>query len=160
MAPIVTGIDIARPPAEVFSYVSDPSRFGEWQSGIIRGGTEGEGPPAVGSRCFMIRRIAGAERTLTSEITELDPPRTWAMTGVDGPIRATVRVSVEPAAGGQHSDVTFSLDFSGRGIGKMLLPAITGQAAKEARQSCQNLKQRLEQAGPGVQPRTRKDSGS
>ncbi len=144
MAPIVTGIDIARPPAEVFAYLSDPSRFGEWQSGIIRGGTEGGGPPAVGSRCFMVRRIAGAEQTFTCEITELDPPRTWAMTGVDGPIRAAVTVTVEPAEGGQHSHVTFSLDFSGRGIGRMLLPAITGPAAGEARQSCQNLKDRLE----------------
>jgi uncharacterized protein YndB with AHSA1/START domain len=31
MAPIVSTIDVARPPADVFSYVTDPSGFHEWQ---------------------------------------------------------------------------------------------------------------------------------
>ena len=29
MPPIVSSIDIARPPDEVFAYVTDPARFGE-----------------------------------------------------------------------------------------------------------------------------------
>ena len=31
MPPIVLTIEIARPPDEVFAYVTDPSRFPEWQ---------------------------------------------------------------------------------------------------------------------------------
>lgn len=144
MAPIVTSTDISRPPAEVFAYVTDPSRFGEWQSGVVDGGIEGDGPPAVGARCYMTRRMAGSTRTFVSEITELDPPRTWAIAGIDGPIRAAVTVTVEQRQGGEHSHVTISLDFAGHGIGRMLLPAITRQAAREADQSCQNLKRRLD----------------
>jgi hypothetical protein len=37
MAPIVTSIEIARPPEEVFDYVIDPSRFVEWEEGVISG---------------------------------------------------------------------------------------------------------------------------
>lgn len=81
MASIVTDIDIARPADEVFSYVTDPSRFAEWQAGVVSGHTAGDGPPAVGTRCTMTRRIGGSERTTTSEITQIDPPRTWAIRG-------------------------------------------------------------------------------
>ena len=144
MTQIVADIDIARAPAEVFAYVTDPSRFGEWQAGVVSGHTEGDGAPAVGTRCMMTRRIGGSERTSTSEITEISPPATWAIRGIDGPIRAVVRVTVEPRGDGEQSHVSISLDFSGHGIGKMLLPMVVRQARKEVPQSCQKLKQRLE----------------
>lgn len=34
MAPFVSSIEIARPPDEVFAYVTDPSTFSEWQAGV------------------------------------------------------------------------------------------------------------------------------
>lgn len=145
MAPIVSAVDIDRPPDEVFSYVTDPSRFGEWQSGVISGHIEGDGPPGVGSKCTMTRRIGGSERTSTSEITEIAPPRTWTIHGIDGPIRADVNVTVEPRQDGGQSHVTIQLDFQGYGIGKIIMPMVVRQARKEAPQSCQNLKNRLEE---------------
>jgi uncharacterized protein YndB with AHSA1/START domain len=147
MAPIVTDVDIARPPGEVFAYVTDPARFGEWQAGVVSGHNEGDGDAAVGTRCFMTRRVGGMVRTFTSEITEIDPPRAWAIRGLDGPIRADVSVHVEPRQDGTQSHVTISLDFSGHGVGKALLPMVVRQSQKEVPQSCQKLKERLEQAG-------------
>jgi uncharacterized protein YndB with AHSA1/START domain len=76
MAPIVTSVEIARPPEEVFGYVIDPSRFVEWQEGVVSGRMEGDGPHGVGSRCISTRRIGGGERASTAEITEFDPPNT------------------------------------------------------------------------------------
>ena len=97
----------------------------------------------------MTRRIGGSERTSTSEITEITPPRTWAIRGIDGPIRADVDVTVDPVYDGQKSHVTIRLDFHGHGIGKMLLPMVVRQARKEAPRSCQNLKKRLEAVRTG-----------
>jgi uncharacterized protein YndB with AHSA1/START domain len=37
MSPTVVTIDIARPPTEVFAYATDPTRFAEWQQGVIDG---------------------------------------------------------------------------------------------------------------------------
>lgn len=34
------------------------------------------GPPAAGARCLMIRRIGFAQRLVTSQVTQIDPPRT------------------------------------------------------------------------------------
>ena len=45
MPPIVLTIEIARPPDEVFSYVTDPSRFSEWQEDAARGRLEGVARP-------------------------------------------------------------------------------------------------------------------
>ena len=128
----------------MFSYATDPSRFGEWQAGVVSGHIESDGHPGVGSTCIMTRRIGGSERTSTSEITQIDPPRTWAVRGIDGPVRADVTVTVTPLGDGGQSHVTIQLGFRGHGIGKVLVPVVVRQASKEVPQSCQNLKQRLE----------------
>ena len=145
MAPIVSKIEIARPPNEVFSYVTDPSRFDEWQKGIVSGCMEGSGPPGVGSRCTTTRRIGGTERTVTSEITEIRLPKSWAVHGVNGPIRAIVNVSVEPLNENTRSRVTIALDFEGHGIGKLLVPLVVRrQARNEIPTNLRRLKERLE----------------
>jgi uncharacterized protein YndB with AHSA1/START domain len=144
MPPIVSNIEIARPPDEVFSYVTDPSRFAEWQDDVVSVRIAGGGPPSVGSRFTTTRRIGGAERTMTQEITEISPPRSWAAHGVDGPIRPTASLTVEPLDGGARSRVTFALDFEGHGIGVPLVPLVRRQAQKGAPASYRNLKERLE----------------
>lgn len=133
----------AAPPSVVFPYATDPSRFGEWQFGVVSGHAEGE--PAVGARCTTTRHIGGADRTSTSEITEISPPTSWAMRGIDGPIRAVMQVAVEPRENGGQSRVTFSLDFSGHGMGKLVLSRVVSQARREMPQNCQKLKQLLEE---------------
>lgn len=144
MPPLVSTIDIALPPEDVFSYVTDPFRFAEWQADVVSVRSGGGEPPAVGSRFIQTRRFAGAERTLLSETTELRPPTKWVVRGVDGPIRAITEVTIEPLEGGTRSRVTFALDFEGHGLGKPLLPLVRRQAMRGAPRSYRKLKQRLE----------------
>ena len=144
MAPIESSIDIARPPDEVFAYLADPSRFAEWQRDVVRVDVEGGRPHGLGARFTTTRRIGGVERTMTQEVTELRPPVSWAVHGVDGPIRPSARVTVTPLDGGTRSRVLFALDFEGHGIGRPLVPAVRRQAQRAAPVSYRNLKQRLE----------------
>ena len=145
MAPIVSTIDIARPQQQVFAYVTDPSTFPEWQEGVVNGSIEGGKTPSVGSRCTMTRRIGGRERESISELTKLDPPTSWAVHGVNGPIRAIVNVTVEPLDADTHSRVRIELDFEGHGIGKLLVPLVVRrQARAEMPANCARLKQQLE----------------
>ena len=144
MPPIMHTIEIDRPPEEVFSYVTDPARFPEWQYDVVRVRMEGDGLPGVGSRFTTTRRIGRAERKMTQEITEIDPPASWAANGVAGPIRPSANITIEPLKHSTRSRVTFALDFKGHGIGVPLVPIIRRIAAKGAPKSYQNLKKRLE----------------
>ncbi len=144
MAPIESSIEIARPPEEVFAYLADPSRFAEWQHDVVRVDLKGDRPPSLGTRFTTTRRIGGVERAMTQEVTELRPPRSWAVRGVDGPIRASANVTVEPLDGGTRSRVRIALAFEGHGIGRPLVPAVRRQAQRAAPVSYRNLKERLE----------------
>jgi len=76
MPPIVTTIEVDRSASDVFAYATDPARFSEWQQGVTGGHME-DSTLAVGTRCHTTRRIGGANRPSVSEVTHIDPPRTW-----------------------------------------------------------------------------------
>ena len=148
MAPVVTSAEIDRPAAEVFAYATDPARFSQWQKGVVDGHMDGPGDgtgtPAVGAKCVTTRRIGGANRPSTSELVQIDPPRAWGVRGTDGPIRAAVDVLVEPVTG-SRSRLTISVDFTGRGIGKILVPLmVRREARKEMPANMTALKHKME----------------
>jgi hypothetical protein len=152
MMAITTTIDIGRPQTEAFDYVTDPTRFIEWQHGVVAGHMEGDRPYGVGARCLTTRRIGFAERPVTSEITQIQPPRTWGIRGIDGPIRAIVHVTVDPLDD-DHARVKIELDFTGHGIGKLLVPlAVRPQARREMPENLQKLKWRLESRSSSAPP--------
>ncbi len=126
---ITVAIDVARPAAEVFRYATDPTTFHEWQRGVVSGSMESKGAPALGDRCLTTRRIGGAQRPATSELVRLDPPNTWGVRGIDGPIRAQVDVSVESLTD-HRSRLTIAVDFEGHGIGKVLVPLVVRRQAR------------------------------
>src|SRR5918996_1025041 len=145
MAPIVSSIEIPRPPQEVFAYVTDPSRMAEWQGSLLRARPGGGGPPAVGPKAIMVRRVGRGERTMTMQLTDFSAPRSWGARGIDGPIRAIVNGTVEPLDGDARSRVTIELDFEGHGLGKLLVPLVVRrQAQKELPRNMQNLRERVE----------------
>jgi carbon monoxide dehydrogenase subunit G len=142
----VTTIEVGRPPDEVFGYITDPSRFTEWQDGVVSGHLDNDDPLGPGARCVTVRKIGFTQRPVTSEVTHVDPPRTWGVRGIDGPIRATVNVSVEPVDGGRRAKVSIDVDFTGHGIGKLLVPLVVRpQARREMPDNLKRLKDRLEQ---------------
>lgn len=150
MAPIVTSADIDRPADQVFAYATDPARFKEWQKGVVDGRMDGPAngtsAPAVGAKCVTTRRIGGANRPSTSVPTHIDPPSTWGVRGTDGPIRAEVEILVEPLDG-SRSLLTISVDFTGHGIGKILVPLmVRREARKEMPENMAALKQLIEKS--------------
>jgi uncharacterized protein YndB with AHSA1/START domain len=138
-------VEVDRGPDEVFAYVTDPTRFAEWQNGVVSARMEADNAPAIGDRCLMTRRVGFAQRVVTSEVTCVDPPRTWGVRGIDGPIRARVNVTVEGVDAGRRSRVAIDIEFEGHGIGRLIVPlVIRPQAAKEMPANLRRLKQQLE----------------
>jgi uncharacterized protein YndB with AHSA1/START domain len=146
MAPIVASVEISRRPEDVFAYITDPSHLPEWQESVIRVKTD-DSATGGGSRAAMTRRVGRREMDMTADITDLDPPKSWRVRGVDGPVRGNVKGTIEPLDDGARSRVTLELDLEGHGIGKLLVPLVVRrQAQKELPINVQNLKERLESA--------------
>ena len=145
MASIKESIEIARRPEDVFAYLDDLERHGEWQGTIVSARKDTDGPTRIGTRATETRHVGGRDQTMSYEIYEHDPPRSFAFRVLDGPIRVTGKGSVEPVGDGDRSRVTIDLEFAGHGIsGKLLLPLAVSQARKQVPQDQQRLKERLE----------------
>ena len=144
VAMIVHSVEIARSPEDVFAYLDDLERHGEWQSQIVSSKRESDGPTGVGTRATDVRRVPGRTQSVTYEITEHDPPRKVSFRGVSGPVRPGGTVTVEPVGEGR-SKVTIELDLHGNGLlGAILAPLARSQARKQLPEDQRHLKERLE----------------
>ena len=128
----------------MFAYATDPTRFHEWQAGVIDGHLDGsratQGRHPMPDHPTHRRR----ESNLHRDLTHVDPPRTWGVRGIDGPIRAIVDLTVEPLTHAR-SRLTISVDFDGHGIGKVLVPLLVRREARhEMPANLAALKQQLE----------------
>ena len=98
MPPITTSTEVDRPAEDVFAYATDPTRFHEWQNGVV----DGPHGPAAASPAVGATRASppGASAAPTGRAPPRSftstHPRTWGVRGIDGPIRATVDLTVEP----------------------------------------------------------------
>jgi hypothetical protein len=141
---IASTIEIDRRADEVFAYVADLDRLGEWQKRIVSARKEPAGPTRVGTRAIELRRTPVGTREIVSDIVEYDPPRRLAARGRSGPVRATVTVTVEPLDAGTRTKITVGLELTGFGIGKVLVLLARRSARADIPRECARLKAILE----------------
>jgi uncharacterized protein YndB with AHSA1/START domain len=142
---ITHSVEIDRRPEDVYAYLDQPERHGEWQSQIVSAKVETDGPVGVRTRVREMRKIGGREQDTSYEITEHDPPRCTSFRGIVGPVRPLGTVTVEPVGDGSRSRVSIEFDLVGQGImGKLLAPMARSQARKSIAESQEQLKAKLE----------------
>ena len=102
----------------------------------------------VGSRASLTRRMGKRQQTFTTKLTDWNPPAELRVhRGIDGPVRRIGKGTLEPVGDGQRTRFTFSIDFEGHGIGKVLVPLVVRRQAKsEIVKSHEGLKERLERS--------------
>ena len=138
-------LTIARPPAEVFGFLSDLTNLPRWQSSVKEISAEGEGELAVGSRFREVREFMGKKIESTLEVTALDPAGEFSIRVIAGPIPFTVRHLIEPAGEGTRLQV---LGEGEPGGFLKLGGGLVGRAVKRQSQSdFSRLKTLLEQGG-------------
>jgi uncharacterized membrane protein len=141
---IVHAVEINRSPEEVFAYLDQLERHGEWQESILEVNVDTDGPTRVGSRATERRRVPGGSREFSYEVTEHDPPRRVAFRGMNGPVRPVGTVVVEPLAGGTRSRVTLEFQLQGHGLGKLIAPLAQMDARRTIPKDQERLRERLE----------------
>ncbi|MEU8940167.1 SRPBCC family protein [Streptomyces goshikiensis] len=145
MDAIRASVDIARSAAEVYGYLTDPAHLPEWQHSAVRARPLDGAPLHLGSKLAVTRRIGRRRFPMTMQVTEFDPPRSWRLHGLDGPVRGDVRGTVEPLDEGRRSRVTLNLDFEAHGIGRALVPLVLRPyARKELPRNEEKLRHLLE----------------
>jgi carbon monoxide dehydrogenase subunit G len=125
-------IEIARTPADIFSYLTDVSNAPVWQSGV-KTATLRDG------RIEESRSLFGREIDTTLEIVEQEEPRLFTLRAVGGPVPFTVRHELEPADGGTQLTVTAEGDVPGFAAG-----LLAKGAERQFRKDFERLKQILE----------------
>jgi uncharacterized protein YndB with AHSA1/START domain len=76
---VIVEVEIERPPAVVWSFITDSERLPEWFAEFEAAHEESDGPVGVGS---VVRyTVAPGHRSGTFEIVEWDPPRKLAWDG-------------------------------------------------------------------------------
>jgi carbon monoxide dehydrogenase subunit G len=130
---IEEGIEIARPPEDVYALVSDLERGPEWQPSLARVDV---------ARGIEVRRVAGQERKASFEVTRNEAPRLFEIVSRGGPVRATATFELQPNGAGTRLDLALVLELSGplRFAGGM----VRGRAEREARENLERLKALLE----------------
>jgi len=132
MAEIVATVEISRHPDEVFAYAADPVHHPAWVGSVVSARRQGDAPLAVGSKVLVTRRLGPRALATTEEMTELNPPTTWANRGIAGlPVIAVAKGRVAPLDDGTRSRVTITLTFEGHGIGKLLAPILARRQARQ-----------------------------
>lgn len=145
MSAISRSIDIDRSPEDVYAYVTDPTHLPEWQDSAVSAVPMGDLPVQVGSKVMVTRQVGKRRVPTTMQVLELDPPRSWHMHGLDGPVRPDVRGRIEPLDGGTRSRVTLAIDFEGHGMGRALVPLVVKpMVRKEMPRGEEKLKHLLE----------------
>jgi uncharacterized protein YndB with AHSA1/START domain len=100
-----TDVHVERPPEDVFAYISDPAKLGEWQ-GTDEVEQLTSGPVGKGTRFREIRKVAGRASEQITEVAEYDPPRVFAIKVVEGPVPVDGRWVLAPDGNGTRLELT------------------------------------------------------
>jgi uncharacterized membrane protein len=141
---ITNSIEINRRPEDVFAYLDQLERHGEWDEAIQETRLDTDPPTRVGSRATDTRKVPGGPREISYEITEHDPPRRSAFRGLNGPVRPVGTITVEAMGDGSRSEITLEFNLEGHGLGKLIAPLARRDARKQIPKSQQRLKERLD----------------
>ena len=144
---IETQID--RPAGEVFAYATDPDKLATWQTNTVSAVRLDDGPLGPGSRLREVHRAPGGkELESVVEVSEYEPPRTFALRVVEG-----TPVHLRMTFGPRDSGTLLRFAAHGRLTGALRLaePLLQRTLKRQFTRQCATLKQVLESA-PAAAP--------
>jgi len=142
MATVEKSTVIAAPAEQIFTFISDPTNMPEIWPSLVE--VHDVTPAANGGSDFKwTYKMAGMRFEGASTSVEFTPPLRLSVE-TKGGISSTNTWSLEPEGDGTR--VTFHVELTVPGIGKLAEPLVVRENNKEAEIILANLKKRLEQA--------------
>jgi len=99
MVKVEDAVEIARPPADVFEFVTDPARFREWQATVVEV-EPADGDRGVGARLRDVREFMGRRASSILEVTQFEPPTAYTLRVLEGAVRYEIQHRLEPVGDG------------------------------------------------------------
>ena len=136
--------DLNAAPRDVFAYLTDPARRGEWDSSCERCTIEGDAPPAKGVRVHIAGRRAAP--SWTGEYGRFDLNRGAALRLVEGvgmPFASFIEgFQVEARKGGCR--LTLRVEYEVSGMLRMIEPlTVRSRMRRTTVKSLRNVEQRF-----------------
>lgn len=121
-------VEVDRPVAVVFAYLSDFTTTTQWDPGTVRT-TLIQGDGGVGTTYHNTSSFNGRETELVYEVTDLVPNELFALRGENKTLvaRDTMRFEATPSGG---TRMTYTADFTFKGLAKLIAPLL-GPAFKK-----------------------------
>jgi hypothetical protein len=140
---VVSEIEIARPPAEVAAYASDPDNATSWYRNIKHVAWKSPKPLQVGSKLAFVAQFLGRTMAYTYEVKEMTPGERFVMATSEGPFAMETTYQWSAAHGG---GTRMTLRNRGRpsGFGKVAAPMMTSAMRRANAKDLERLKQILE----------------
>ena len=138
-------LEISAPPALVWEYVSDPSRYLHFMSGITRWEVAGEQRTGLGARYRMLIRVGSAEVGGLIEFVEWSEPRDMAWTSILG-IDQRGRWRIRAVADGRSRvELRYAYGVAGSGIPGWIAELVAAPTLRRhIRRTLQQLKRQVE----------------
>jgi uncharacterized membrane protein len=136
---------ISASPKQVWDYLSEPSNYLHFMSGITRWEVLGEQRNGIGARYRMLMRVGSAEVGGLIEVVEWTPERDMAwssVTGVDQRGRWRLR---ETDDGRTRVEFRFAYGVAGAGLSGMIAERVAAPTiSRHVRRSLHQLKRQVE----------------
>jgi len=144
MITVERSVQINKPVAEVFAFVTNGENTVKWQVGVEAVQQE-EGPVnTVGSLYSEVRKFMGQEMKTILELTTFEPNAKWGAKVVKGPVPYEITTTFEPADSG--TKMTTRVEGEPSGFFKVAQGMVSSQLEKNIEESGQKLKALLEAA--------------
>jgi carbon monoxide dehydrogenase subunit G len=135
---------IARPPQEVFNFLSESENIPVWDSSVVHAEKIGTGPVGLGTRSRGSSKIVGRKFDWTTEVTEFQPSSRFVSKSVEGKMDFTVSTALVPEGDGTR--LTYRIDAaSGLGgvFGKLADRFVEKAQARTVRANLETLAELL-----------------
>ena len=119
-------LEIERPPAQVFAFVTEPTNYPRWQPSLVEVRPHLPGPLRVGSEATEVRRLLGREVQTTWRCVEHKPVTRSVIESDEGPVPFRGTFILAPSDAGTR----FTWRVETRGTASRLGGAVVGVATR------------------------------
>lgn len=105
MVRISSSIEIFRPVAQVFAFISSSANEFEWKYGTLASVQISEGAGGVGASFRTVGHLMGRRMVSTFEVTEFEANHQYGYKSLSGPLDSHTKYTVEAGPGGTRLQV-------------------------------------------------------